>query len=243
MFYISILVGSIFIYKITKNRFGGGETASLIALLSSYLLFRQTGIYSIDPLAIMIICMAIYYLKNTFVFSILMLLSIGFNEKILIIFFLLMLSRLIIKKEKINLISLMPEISLAIYFVTRIIFYVPGNEAQIQPGTYISSLLTNIGNTFSLKGFFLNILPTLLAVTLYYMAMKEMKEKKDENNSYFTKADIIPLIGIFIISHLINVDYNIGRVSLHCFPLYLPLASINLVRVFEQNKSSNFSGL
>ena len=235
VFYLSILVGSIFIYKITKNRFGGNETASLIALLSSYLLFRQTGIYSIDPIAIMLICVAIYYLKNTLVFSLLMILSIGFNEKILIIFFLLMISRLIFKKEKINLISLMPVISLAIYFIIRIVFYIPGNEAQIKPGSFLSSMITNVGYTLSLKGFFLNILPTLLAVGLYYMSMKEFIIRNDETKSYFTKADIIPLIGIFIISHLINVDYNIGRVSLHCFPLYLPLASIFIVRLLEKN--------
>jgi len=235
VFYISILVGSIFIYKITKNRFGGSETASLIAMLSSYLLFRQTGIYSIDPLAIMFRSMAIYYLRNTLVFSLLMILSIGFNEKIIIILFLLMISRLIIRKEKLNLISLMPAISLCIYFIIRFIFYVPGNEAQIHPDTYMSSLITNVGYTFSLKGIFLNILPTLLTLVIYYMALKEINKSKDEFNTYFTKADIIPLIGIFIISHLINVDYNIGRVSLHCFPLYLPLASIYLVRLLKHD--------
>lgn len=234
--YISIIVGSIFIYKITRNRFNGSETASLIALLSSFLLFRQTGIYSIDPLAIMLICIAIYYLKNTLIFSLMMILSIGFNEKIIIIFFLLMISRLVINKEKINIISLIPAISIAIYFIIRIFYYVPGNEAQIQPGTYFTSMFINFGYTFSIKGLFLNILPTLLVVVLYFMALRKSK-KRNFNSDYFTKADIIPLIGIFIISHLINVDYNIGRVSMHCFPLYLPSASIYLVDLLEKKEN------
>ncbi|TAL69886.1 MAG: hypothetical protein EPN82_04515 [Bacteroidetes bacterium] len=236
VFYLSIIICSIFIYLITKKRLGGSEPASIIAMLVSYLLLRQTGIYSIDPIAIMIICLAVYYMRNVIVFPLLMILSIGFNEKILIIFTLLMVSRLIIKKEKFNFISLSPLISLVIYFIIRILFHVPGNEGQVQPATYVSGLMSNIGYTFSLKGLFLNILPSLLTASLYYMAIKGIRGNNETNNHYFMKVDIVPLIGIFIISHLINVDYNIGRVSLHCFPLYLPLATIWLVKLLTNEK-------
>ena len=135
-----------------------------------------------------------------------------------------------------NLTSVIPAICIAIYIIIRIIFYIPGNEAQIQPGKYLSSLLTNIGYTLSSKGFFLNIIPTLLTMALYFMALKEFNYRNDDNNTFFTNADIIPLIGIFVISHLINVDYNIGRVSLHCFPIFLPLGTIYFVRMFENMK-------
>ncbi|MBI5325638.1 MAG: hypothetical protein HZB41_10300 [Ignavibacteriae bacterium] len=233
VFYISIIIGSIFIYRITKNRFGGSEPASIIAMLISFLLFRQTGIYSIDPLAIMIISIGIYYLRNLWIFSTIMFLSIGFNEKILLIFSLLMIARIIIKKEKINIGTISPVICLAIYFIIRILIFIPGNESQVQPSSYYSSFLTNIGYTFSAKGIILNILPTILTFTLYYFAMKVNNNNFNPNN-FFTKTDFIPLAGIFIIAHLINVDYNIGRISLHCFPLYLPLATICLVNNFNK---------
>ena len=71
---------------------------------------------------------------------------------------------------------------------------------------------------------------------MFIASLKEYS-KKDKQFIFFSTTDLSPLIVLFIISHLINVDYNVGRIVLFCFPFYLPLASIYLLRFFDDRFS------
>jgi hypothetical protein len=235
--YLSILLLSFVIYKITKERFGADELTSILSLFITLLLIRHTGIYSADAIALLLIAIIVYYLDNKLVFSILILLSIILNEKIAIIFTALMFSRWIFKQQKLNLYVIVPLIALIIYFSIRFLFPFHGNESHLLPHTYFSSFITNLAHTFSLKGLVLNIIPTILCILMFVFAYFKSKESKNINIIYFTKVDFMPILVLLLISHLINVDYNIGRIVLHCFPLYLPLAIIYLFRQNSDKKS------
>jgi hypothetical protein len=228
---------SFVIYKITKVRFGADEFTSIISLLITLLLIRHTGIYSADAIALLLIAIIVYYLNNKLVFSILILLSISVNEKITIIFATLMVSRWFFRQQKLNIYVLAPVIALIIYFSIRYMFPFHGNESHLLPHTYFSSLIINLSHTLSLKGLVLNIIPTILCVSMYVFAYFASKDKYCSNNIFFNKFDFVPILVLLLISHLINVDYNVGRIVLHCFPLYLPLAIIYLLRQNSDKKS------
>ncbi len=234
--YLSILASSIVLYLLTKKRFGGSEFAAITALLSSFLLFRHTATYQIDPLAILIICLALYYIKNEVVFSLIILASIGFNEKIFIVFTILMLARLIFKTQKFKIYHLSPILAAGLYFAIVSIFDIAGTERQLQPTTYFSSTVANLLETFSKKGLFLNIIPTGIIAVLYCLSLKENKTRTNKNDVFFTNADIIVLAGLFFISHAVRVDYNVGRIAMYCFPLYLPLASVQISKLLDNKR-------
>lgn len=223
--FLSIIGTGIFIYLIAKKRFKKREDVSLLASLISVLLFKYTAIYGVDPTAIFIITIIIYYIHNKMVYSILIFVSIIINEKIILFFLLLGFSRYILGKNKSLVYMISPLIATALYFFIRgVLLPAPGCENQLQPSTYIPSLTNTFILSLTLKGIMLNLVPTLIVVVLYILAVKDYKVKGEKYSLFFSPIDIIPLVGMFLIAYFIDSKYTVGRISMHCFPLYLPRA-------------------
>ncbi len=223
--FLAILVSSIMIYLISKRRLGQSEEVSLIASLLSLLLFRYTALYGVDPTAIMMISIIIYYFHNKTIFTILILLSIGVNEKIILLFVMLGLSRNLFSNRKSLWHAAVPVTGFAIYLVIRQTINVAGCEHQLEPLAYAASFYSVLLQTLTLKGIVLNILPTGIVVILYVLALFASRKNNLSGSWYFQPSDILPLIGIFLIAHIVRAEYNVGRLSMYCFPFYLPLAS------------------
>ncbi|MBD3232614.1 MAG: hypothetical protein GF315_02710 [candidate division Zixibacteria bacterium] len=223
------------VYLISKRRLHQSEEVSLVASLLSILLFRHTALYGIDPFAIMVISTVIYFIRSRLIYSAIVLLSIGINEKIILLFAILGISRLLFGKNKSNVHVIVPSAALVLYLGIRYLVNAPGCEYQLDPSTYLSSLHFNILQTSSLKGLVLNILPTLIMVALYICALIANKQRSLSAKWYFQPADILPLVGLFIIAHMVRVEYNVGRITLYCLPLYLPLASSVLASKLSEN--------
>jgi hypothetical protein len=235
--YLAIFIASIYIYKITTQRFYTNKTTGIIALFSTYIIFRHTGIYSIDPIAIMFITIMIYYIENIYIYSFLLLLSVGFNEKISMIFFMLIGTRFLLGRQKFDFRAIITIVSVCIYFGVVYLVGASGNEHQLEPSTYTSGLIDNVKLSFSFKGFFLNVLPVWFLMLLYIFATKESRNSKIEN-IYFMPSDGIVIAGLLTITLFVNVEYNIGRIVMYSFPFYLPLASLYFERLLEDNKGT-----
>ena len=234
--YLVVSTGSFLIYCITKNRYAGGQIISILAALISLLLFRFTAIYSIDPTAIMIICLIILYLENKWIFSVLLLLSVGFNEKVVFLFVMLFGARLIFR-QSIKFADLAIScFAFLLYFILRSIIDLPGHEYMMQPWMFAEKAKHTLGLLFTPKSVFLNWLPGIISFGLFYMAFKEFEKRENISPLLFSKVDFFPIIGFLIIAIITDMQYTIGRILLFCFPLYLPLATLFIERYFEELK-------
>jgi len=75
--YLAASLSAFFIYKISKKKFKGPENTAILAALITLFLFRFTAIYSVDPTAIFLICVLLYYLDSKWIFAFLIILSVG----------------------------------------------------------------------------------------------------------------------------------------------------------------------
>jgi hypothetical protein len=233
--YIAILASCLMIFLIVRKRYQQSMLISSLAACVAYLLFEFTSMVGIDPIAIFMISLLGYFIQQPFLFSGLVLLSVGFNEKIALLFVMKFLSNLTVQrrlfKQPIQLIASI--LAVGIYGLVRSIVQLPGFEYQTEVNSFFSSIKITLADTFSLKGFVLNIIPVLIILGLYILAVRSTAQKK---TPFFSWEDILPALGFLALTFLVRLEYTVGRVMMFCFPLYLPAATLELpvwLRKFE----------
>ena len=233
--YLASSFSSFFIYKITKDRLNGEKTTAILAALIALFLFRFTAIYSIDPTAICIISILIYYLDTKWIFASLLILSVGINEKILFIFLILFGGRLIYKRSLTDSFYLIISIiSFLSYFLIRKLVNLPGHEYMVEPSMFLEKATHTVNLLFTAKSVMLNWIPGGITFGLFFLALKEYKSNSNINRLFFSPIDFLPILALIIISLITDMQFTIGRILLFCFPLYLPLAVINLSRSLKK---------
>lgn len=238
--YLAVVTASFLIYLITLKRFRGPVIYALLAALISTLTFRYAAIYGVDPFSIMWVCLLLYLLQNRLWFTLLMGLSIGINEKIIFLFFMLFVGRYPFSRYRQSFHTAVAIMAFTGYFLIRAIVGLSGNEYMLDSGTYINSIFYTLRIMFNLKSIALNLLPIMMTLSLYFLAYHEHKYRKNET-ILFTAVDILPFCGLLIICLILDLQYTTGRIILFCFPLYLPLAVLSLQRYLDDyNTKSNF---
>jgi len=218
--YLSLVLTAVIIYAIARKQFHATRASSLIASLTSFFFCNFVSQIGIDPFAILVISLLLLWLNRPFIFALLVFFSIGINEKIPIIFATILAFRFVSfisqkRPFKIYIQLFSSFLAVAGYFVATLLLKFPGNESQTNPTTFLSSLQSSLGYTFSLKGLYLNALPILILATVIVL----IKFQK-QNTFYF--SDISGLFILVILAMFADVVYNIGRIAMYSYPLYLP---------------------
>ena len=216
--YLSLVFAAAIIYSIARKQFHATHASSLIVGFLSFFLCNFCSQVGIDPFAILIISLLLLWLNRPLVFTPLVFLSIGINEKIPIIFATILAFRFITymaQKRPFKLyIQLFSSFLVVVsYFVVITFLKFPGNENQTNPTTFLASLQSSLIYTLSLKGLYLNALPILILALVAVFAIK---------SQYFSLSDISGLFVLIILAMFADVVYNIGRVAMYSYPLYLP---------------------
>lgn len=233
--YVSMLLSCALIYLITCKKFSASSATGIIASLMALLLFQFSGYTGVDPIGILMVCLLIFYSGSPVVFGILIIVSVGFNEKISLIFSMLMVSRvLFIKDKRFIPDAVLSVLAFAVYLSVRTFLNIPGNEQQMQFTSFFVTTIANFSELTSLKRFVLDVVPVITLVILYAFAGKQYKLNLNRYNNYFSIVDISALLGLFLISMGIGMQLNIGRVAMYCFPFYLPLAAIYVETLLQK---------
>lgn len=231
--YLSVSFTSFLMYKISRHQLGGNEVGSILASLITLLLFRFTAIYGVDPTAILLISLLLYNIEKKVIFTILLLVSIGFNEKIIFLFLMLFLARIIINQRENYFYIGISSFTFFCYFVIRYYVDLPGYEYMMEPDSYLGKAREALSILFTAKSMYLNFFPGVLALSLFFAAKKENDIRGNDKGLIFSKVDFVPLVGFSIIALIMNLQYTMGRILLFCFPLYLPLATLYLTRLLN----------
>jgi len=216
--YVSLVLTAVIIYAISRKQFLATKASSLIVGLMSFFLCNFVSRVGIDPFVILIISLLLLWLNNPLVFTSLILLSMGINEKIPIIFATILTFRVvtaITQRRRFTLYVQLCSSCLAVagYFVATLLLKIPGNETQTNPTFFLANLKSSLIYTLSLKGLFLNALPVLVLSLVVVFAVKSRN---------FHILDVSGLIVLLILALIADVVYNIGRVVMYSYPLYLP---------------------
>lgn len=237
MTYLSVIGTCMTAFMIARKRFSAALLPSALVALLMYIMLKHLGVglYGVDAIGVLFLSLAIYFMNNKILYSVLIIIGVFINEKIAMIFFMLMTWRwLVYSPRKIDIYIIAPTIAMIMYAAANVLGpqyfqFAEGNADHRDVSNFLSQFLETFLLNFSVKGFILNVLPVSLLIGLYLLASKA--SNFIDTGIYFKKSDFIALLGLIVIVHLINVDYNVGRLAMFVLPLYLPLAVLTLYQV------------
>jgi len=235
--YLSLVLIAVVIYAIARKQYHATQASSLIASLLTFFLGNFVSKTGIDPFAILIIGLLALLLNNPPIFVLLVLASIGINEKIPIIFAVLFAARFIIcmiqRRRFTHYIQMLSSFFAVVgYFAMIAIFKVPGSENQTDPTLYLTNLQSTIRDSLSLKGLVLDILPVIVLSLIVILAIKSRQQ------SSFHISDVSSLFVLLILTFITDVGFNVGRIVMYSYPLYLPAAACFIDTVLEMDGAS-----
>jgi len=219
--YVSLVLTAVIIYAISRKQFLATRASSLIVGLLTFFLSNFISKVGIDPFAILIISLLVLWLKNPLIFAPLVLVSMGINEKIPIIFATILAFRFvnsITQRRRFTFYVQLYSSCLAVvgYFAATLILKIPGNETHTNPTLFLANLQSSLIYTISLKGLFLNALPVLVLSLVVVFAIKSRRQNS------FHVSDVSGLFVLLILALIADVVYNVGRVVMYSYPLFLP---------------------
>ena len=221
--YVWLVLTAMVIYAIAREQHYASRASALVAALSTFLLDGFISKTGVDPFAIFIFSLLVLWLKRPLIYSLLIIASIGINEKIPIVLATILTFRLVVSLRKRHRFAFYAQLFssyLAVigYFAVIFFFRVPGNEGQTDPTLFLTHLQSSLIYSLSLKGLVLNILPVLTLLLVIAMAIKCRRQ------SSFQVSDVSALFVLLILAMIADVVYNVGRIAMYSYPLYLPAA-------------------
>jgi hypothetical protein len=235
--YLSLVFTSLVIYAIARKQYAATRSSSIIVALLTFFLSGFISKGGVDPFAILIISILALWLEKPALFVPLIFISAVINEKIPIIFATMLAFRLATsafqrRKLVIDMQLLASCLSVAAYFTIIFIFKLPGGEKQTNPALFLPHLYSSLKYALSMRGLFLNALPVLVLMLIMVLAILSRRK------SAFHVSDISSFFILLIIAMLADVVYNIGRIVMYSFPLYLPATAVYFDEVLEKEDQS-----
>lgn len=114
------------------------------------------------------------------------------------------------------------------YVLARRVIVLPDpdsvNRYVFNPSAYVSSFLNVLRWDVTPKGIMLNTLPFVIVVAFCLLLIVRTRPK--QLMPYWSAYDLSVPLGIFVITHMINSELGVGRIVMHCFPLFLPAVAV-----------------
>ena len=230
--YLCLVLTIIVIYLIARKKYLASRESSMVVALLSILLSNFIARGGIDLFVVFIISLIFYYVDDRRYFIPLILVSVGINEKISIIFATIMMFRFLISYFKgsyfnFKLQFFFSVVAVFLYFIIVLFFKVPGNEDQLNPLLLAEHLHSSFIYIFTLKGLFLNLFPLLIVSFIAVISVKY--------NNKSSTSDISVLFVLFFLAMIADVVFNMGRIVMHSYPIYLPAVSIFIEKKLRNN--------
>jgi hypothetical protein len=225
--FLFMTLGVVLIFRIARDRFGCSLSPSLAAGLLGFSFYHFTALPGVDPVAIFFIAAGLYFLENRILFSAIILTSAFVNEKVFIVYVLLFLFRTLFGAISIKDFALQKvavALTACMYFLARRFIALPGHLEQLTPSTYVSSFLNTLRLDVTPKGIMLNTLPFVMVVAFCLLLIAQTRGK--QLMPYWSAYDLSVPFALFVIGHIVDLNVTVGRVVMHCFPLFLPAIAV-----------------
>ncbi len=219
-----VLAGSA-VFHIATRQCGLGKRDGLLAAALLFLLCWHSQAYGIDPVAIMLVAVAVAVLHRPGAFAALAIISVIVDEKVCMVLFLWLTIRTAMCAEDRHTLRVQwaaTVFALALYLLMVWLVHLPGNEYQLQPHDYVQTILSNLAASISARGLVLDIVPCLLlagvAVAGWPAARRGLR------GGPFRPIDglVVPVLALVALA--VTKSFDIGRVVMHAAPLYVVLA-------------------
>lgn len=224
--WIALAALGVVVYRAARDKLGASRPSSAAAMLAALVFARYTSVAGVDPLALLLIAAAFYWFDRPVLFAAIVVLSVGFNEKVWIIATLLVGARVLHAR------SLRPYLIHAVACLAAILLYA-GTVKHFAAATARPSLgrpfLTDapitLRMTLSAKGVSQNVFPVAIVLVACAWSARRLRGYR---GPCWSPLDALVPIGLAAIGVAMNVEYTVGRLVFHSMPLILPPLALAL---------------
>jgi hypothetical protein len=229
--YLSLLGTSILQYAIARRRLGASIPSSIAVCLATWIMAGFLGLAGVDATAVLWISVLVWMLHSPRWFVPLVLASAAANEKVAIVFFVLLFARAVSRCEHWRAIRWQLAGSagaLLLYVGARLLLGPHGSFVPDDAAAALAAIGSTVTGISTPRGILLNAIPVGLVLGLHGLA--RAAAPGPEHRLYFTRVDFAPVVVLVVLAILAGVQFNIGRIAMHAFPLSLPLGALYLDR-------------
>jgi hypothetical protein len=244
--YLSILLTVLVVYGIARRRLKCSPGASLLTALMSFGLFQFMSTSGVDPLAVAVVALLVYFLDRPMIFGLLIIASAAMNEKVVIIFAVVFAVRVIAWLVGHHAAfrywpqTLATGVAVLAYALMHQLLQLPGNEGKTDTRTWFAGAAATLGSSLSVKGVVQNGIPLVVIAVLLSVAYATWRLRRDVPG--FSPLDLAVAPVLLAIGLIIDVQFTLGRLVMHSFPLYLPLVAF-VIDDFVIKRDPNGAGL
>ncbi|MCG8525493.1 MAG: hypothetical protein MI748_03865 [Opitutales bacterium] len=218
--YLSVVSLSSIMYLIVRDRMGCSMMTAISSALAVPILHGFTGVYLTDPFVILYLFVTFAALKRFWIWIPMIIVGVGVNEKIPLIFAIYSLLTLIhLRNKKTYLTFACSFAACIIYVLIRHMLNFPGYENQTDVTTFLAGFWNSFEMSLSAKGIMRNFIPIMIMLVIAGTAVLA-KEKNQEHP--ILPSHVFLVVALAFVSFATDVQMNVGRNVMHLFPLFLP---------------------
>ncbi len=226
------VVGTLYAtYRLARDRAGQDAGSALLAAALIFVLSWYSQFFGLDPLAILLITLGLYLVRNVYGFALLLLSAPIINETIAIVFALWLTFRCATSATDRAAMGLQWTTAMAallLYAGLLAFGHLPGNGPYLAPDQYMDTLRGNLADQATLPGLLLNVLPTTLLLTLGLIGHFGWRRRPMHMlpwGGLFRPVDllVIPaMVGVAAGLELgLGEPFQPGRMVMHAAPLFV----------------------
>jgi hypothetical protein len=220
--WLAMVVASLAVFHVATRQCALGKRDGLLAAVLLFLLCWHSQAYGIDPVAIMLVAVAVAVLNRPGVFAGLAIVSVIADEKVCLVLFLWLTIRVVLHagdRRGLRGQWAATVLALAVYVLMLRLIHLPGNAYQLQPQGYLRTMLANLIACGSGRGLVLDIVPTLLLAGVAVAAWPAMRAGLP--GGLFRPADALVIPALVLVALAVTNSFDTGRVVMHAAPLFV----------------------
>jgi hypothetical protein len=216
--YLSSILAGFLCYRTARDQCAFGRRDALLAGVMLFALCWHAQMFGIDAVSIMMVAAAVCALPHAAVFTAIMLISVGFNEKVGIVLVIWLTVRVVLvasDRRHLRTQWLAALAAILLYGALLIAVDLPGHEYQTQPLRYLATLQDNLRTTMSGRGVLLNIAPTVILVLVAAAGWRRAR-----HIGLFHPVDLLVIPALVMVSLVLTESLQMGRIVMHAAPLF-----------------------
>jgi hypothetical protein len=225
--WLALAALAVLAWRTARDRFGASRPASAAVLFATVAFARYVSIAGVDPVALLLIAAAVHWFARPLAFAAIVILSVGFNEKVWIVATLLVGARILsarsLRPYRLHALACVAAIAL---YAGSVRYFRSAERPSLGRPILVDAPAT-IRMTLTPKGVAQNVLPVAIVLAAFAWTASRLH---DHRGPYWSPLDVLVPLGLTAIGVAMNVEYTLGRLVFHALPLVMPPLALALDR-------------
>ena len=221
--FVALVASAALAYRLAVDRFRLGRPEGAFAAMFIVVVQLYAAPFSVDPHAIFVVILALYFIDRIVVFTAILIASVIVNEKIAIVFAVWLTIRCALGSAALLGRQWIAAVTAVLAYAALLaLVRMPGHGEQLDPTAYLPTVLQNIAASVTPRGLVFNIVPCVLLLGAVAWSWRSLAGRRDR---IYGPLDLLVIPALAGVALALTQFYQVGRVVAHGAPLFIwPLA-------------------